>query len=94
MTRQEAKELLPIIQAFSEGKTIQFNTLDHGWVDYDAACFDGDTNRYRIKPEPREFWILETLPYKNLYVFTYKDAAEVSLKNNPGSRLIHVREIL
>jgi hypothetical protein len=26
MNRQEAKELLPIIQAFAEGKTIEFRT--------------------------------------------------------------------
>ena len=32
MTREQAKELLPIIQAFAEGKTVQF--LDGGkWAD-------------------------------------------------------------
>ena len=33
MTREEAKELLPIIQAFTEGKTIQFRTNNRSWVD-------------------------------------------------------------
>ena len=28
MTREQAKELLPIIQAFAEGKTIQFRERD------------------------------------------------------------------
>ena len=28
MTREEAKELLPVIQAFAEGKTIQFRERD------------------------------------------------------------------
>ena len=28
MTREEAKELLPIMQAFAEGKTIQYETHD------------------------------------------------------------------
>ena len=34
MTREEAKELLPIIQAFAEGKDIQIrNITDDGWDD-------------------------------------------------------------
>ena len=35
MTREEAKNLLPIIQAFAEGKTIQYEASD-GWIDLDA----------------------------------------------------------
>ena len=35
MTREEAKELLPIIQAFAEGKTIQYEASD-GWIDLDG----------------------------------------------------------
>lgn len=38
MTREQAKALLPFIQAFSEGKTIQF--ISNGkWVDLDSASF-------------------------------------------------------
>ena len=54
MTREEAKELLPIIQAFAEGKTIQFRTNNRSWVD----LLDNDIEinalfEYRIKPEPK-----------------------------------------
>ena len=54
MTREEAKELLPIIQAFTEGKTIQFRTNNRSWVD----LLDNDIEinalfEYRIKPEPK-----------------------------------------
>lgn len=35
MTREEAKELLPIIQVFAEGRTIQLFGRD-GWTDITA----------------------------------------------------------
>lgn len=52
MTREEAKKMLPIIQAYAEGKTIQF--LDGGkWLDLYESDFYKSPERYRIKPEPR-----------------------------------------
>ena len=52
MTREEAKDLLHIIQAFAEGKTIQF--LDGGkWLDVYETDFHESTYKYRIKPEPK-----------------------------------------
>lgn len=52
MTREEAKELMPIIQAYAEGKTIQF--LDGGkWHDLYESDFYKSPERYRIKPESR-----------------------------------------
>lgn len=58
MTREEAKALLPIIQAYIEGKTIQVKcktdskALTEKWVD--VVNPDLDNSRcYRIKPEPK-----------------------------------------
>ena len=52
MTREEAKELLPIMQAYAEGRTIQF--LDGGkWLDLCESDFYESPERYRIKPEPK-----------------------------------------
>ena len=51
MTRKEAKELLPIIQAWVEGKTIQYK-LKGGWQDMDNPSFNDLPSEYRIKPEP------------------------------------------
>ena len=54
MTREEAKELLPIIQAFAEGKDIQIrNITDDGWDDInnDSMSFCAKAEAYRIKPE-------------------------------------------
>ena len=54
MTREKAKELLPIIQAFVDGKTIQFLSDKGKWIDIDGfdIIFTSATSRYRIKPEP------------------------------------------
>ena len=52
MTREEAKEMLPIIQAWAEGKNIQFLS-DGEWHDINQADFTCYTDKYRIKPEPK-----------------------------------------
>lgn len=53
MNRNNAKKLLPIIQAFSEGKVVQINRPLVGWEDSDEPLFNGDSSSYRIKPEPK-----------------------------------------
>ena len=60
MTREEAKELLPIIQAFAEGKTIEFLT-GGTWVAMidQPPKFDCEPSKYRIKPEPKY------IPFRN-----------------------------
>ena len=52
MTREEAKQLLPIIQAFAEGKEIQ-QTDGYDWYDLDDPDFMANGSSYRIKPEPK-----------------------------------------
>ena len=53
MTPQIAKELLPIIKAFSEGKTIQYSNIDKKWVDIESPSFNYEPSLYRIKPEQK-----------------------------------------
>ena len=53
MTREEAKELLPIIQAWVEGKTLEYYNEDIGeWQVVTKTVFI-NPNKYRIKPEPK-----------------------------------------
>lgn len=53
MKRQQAKKLLPIIQAFAEGKTIEFRTNSISkWIETTTPNFDL-LHEYRIKPEPK-----------------------------------------
>ena len=51
MTREQAKELLPIMQAFAEGKTIQVWANDT-WQDEEYPSFV-ELSLFRIKPEPK-----------------------------------------
>lgn len=54
MNREQAKELLPIIQAFTEGKVIEFRELGYEcWMDATKPTFDIEKFEYRIKPEPK-----------------------------------------
>ena len=55
ITRENAKELLPIIKAYSEGKKIQYLNCAEDWVDREILSFDTEPHRYRIKPEYRPF---------------------------------------
>ena len=67
MTREEAKKLLPFIQAYCEGKQIQWLKPDSDeWIDVvggDNVDFEDLTEFnvvYRIKPEPKY------RPFKNV----------------------------
>jgi len=60
MTKDNAAQFLPLVQALAEGKTIQFNsgTSDNPqWGDVEDLYFDGNPDDYRVKPEPREWEI-------------------------------------
>ena len=63
ITKEEAKELLPIIQALVEGKMIQDKIEGQtDWVDTDEINleFNGQKLKHRIKPES------EYRPFKNV----------------------------
>ena len=50
MTREQAKELLPIIQAFAEGKTVQYK-IEKEWIQTNVPTFNPYLWEYRIKPD-------------------------------------------
>ena len=52
MNRKEAKQLLPIIQAFSDGKDVETKT-GSGWMSIENMSFAGKPDSYRIKPDPK-----------------------------------------
>ncbi len=55
MNRNQAKALLPIIQAYAEGKAIESRCVKGDkslWYDDEDPSFDNDFE-YRIKPEPK-----------------------------------------
>lgn len=52
MNRNQAKELLPIIKAFSEGKTIEMKCVE-SWIEIEDVCDLHSSSTFRIKPEPK-----------------------------------------
>ena len=52
MTREEAKEMLPIIQAWADGKTVDWYDEDIGWrASGFTLDFDKNPKYFRIKSE-------------------------------------------
>lgn len=53
--REDAKELLPIVKALAEGKTIQDSIDGSKWFDTDEINleYEGQKIKHRIKPEPK-----------------------------------------
>lgn len=86
MNRERAKELLPIIQAFAEGKEIQYRCNYDGFVGewVEPTSFDNN-GEYRIKP--REFWI--TIGRDGIFTNEIKEHAYLL-----SGEVIHVREVL
>ena len=82
MTRTDAKDLLPIIQAFAEGKTIQrINSLGE-WSDVTGdVLFYCNPEDYRIKPEP------EYRPFKN-----QEECWQEMMKHQPFGWLKSIRK--
>lgn len=91
MTREQAAKLLPVIQAFAEGKTIQVQRNDvwYDVKDRDSLTFESELKNYRIKPEPREFWVVDDAD--GLRVYQTEAQAQWATKVLPAA-IIHVRE--
>ncbi len=52
MRREEAKQLLPVIQAYTEGKEVQYYYENGGkWCGCEEPNFNTDVE-WRVKPEP------------------------------------------
>ena len=50
MNRKEIKELLPVLQAFAEGKTVECSFKGEPWTETNNLLFN-EGSKYRIKPE-------------------------------------------
>ena len=60
--KEYAKRMAIVLQGIADGKDVQERDTDHDdaeWLDYDpASSFILNVSwDYRIKPEPREFWL-------------------------------------
>ena len=93
MTRERAKELLPIIQAFADGKTIQmWLPVSKRWEDIDDPTFS-DMTTYRVKPAPLEGWA-NTYDHASMWgnLFPTFEDAKRAIASGQG-RTVHMREV-
>ena len=52
MTRKEIKEFLPIMQAFADGKKIEYSNDGEDWIETETPTWNTDFV-YRIKPQQK-----------------------------------------
>lgn len=53
MTREETKKAIKVMQAYVDGKTIEFNPVgSDDWIEEDNPNWNYNYFNYRIKPEP------------------------------------------
>ena len=88
MNKDNAKDYLPLVQALADGKTIQYLD-DYKWTDGKDWDFTDLSRCYRIKPEPREFWI--AVDDNNEATSIYYEPPAIRL---PLIELIKVREVI
>lgn len=98
MNKDNAAQYLPLVRALAEGKVIQVKS-GHGdaplWKDLEVCNFNVAPDLYRIKPEPREWWIVdrEGVPALFMRWFDTENAAAEFIYSH-GGRLVHVREVI
>lgn len=82
MNSKQAKVLLPVITAFSEGKVIQsLSRVDGKWYDItpnDHVAFSLAPEQYRIKPEPRIIYRVEVQKKEGNWVTWFSYDSEAS----------------
>lgn len=77
ITRENAKLWLPLMQALADGKTIQMLSVNQ-WKDVDEVQFLKPVDHYRIKPEPRRWWV-NVYPNGHLgFLYNSKEEADFS----------------
>jgi len=100
MKQSEAAEFWPLIKAWGEGKQLQFNAhtspceKNNHWVDVSDVSFSYLPRQYRIKPEPREFFLTVNRHEEVTSVHTREQEAENCAAGRLQWRVVKVREVL
>ena len=53
MTREETRDAVKVMEAYANGKKIQYLDNNNKWIDAHNPAFDWYNCDYRIKPEPK-----------------------------------------
>lgn len=84
MDRETTANLIKIMQAYMDGKEIQFYTGSE-WEDILFPAWNFEEVEYRIKPKPAEVWSIYNRNGIRWGTYDSKEAAEVVLnyRNDP-----------
>ena len=87
-------EMIAVLQAYKAGRQIQlmFANEPDAWTDCKGPQFDFSTFAYRVKPEPREFWLEPSSTCDGYYVYDKEDAKPYVWRCE--AKRIKVREVL
>ena len=88
------EEMIAVIQAHKDGKIIQSRDyIEDNWIDCDPI-WDFNESMYRIKPEPREWWMLLDTD-EPLSISCYRSSRYAGIRQNEiGGEIVHVREVI
>jgi hypothetical protein len=85
---------IEVMQAFADGKQVEFRRSggNEEWDIGDRVCWDWSTFEYRVKREPREWWVNV---YHGLDCIAHMTKAQAD-KDAATHRIecVHVREVI
>lgn len=92
MNKDSAKDYLPLVQALADGRVIQWRNYAGDWLDSESPTMSDEPGRYRIKPEPREWWVVVNKVGGVWSVLSSKPDFDAITRD--GMEVVHVREVL
>ena len=91
---EDTKKMILVMQAYVDGKSIECkpSTQEHYMRAGSPAWHFGAYN-YRVKPEPREYWINSYPNETKLYLHESERLATLNI-DKTGGKTIKVREVV
>lgn len=86
-------EMIAVVTAYRDGKQIEFrrNDGEPKWLDNVSPRWNFESFDYRIKPAPREWWMITCAHEKQCGALIYREKQESIA---PNCSQIHVREVI
>ena len=90
MNREETEKAIEVMQAYVDGAEIESRLCGTDeWIGVENSSWDFKWENYRIKPKPREFWLI---PSNNHINHFWVETDEEEAKDYIGA--VKVREVL
>lgn len=90
-------EMIAVLTAAKEGKKIQSKRNNRAeWYENTCPVWNFEGFDYRVKPEPREWWIAGGFnpPYPSWVAYEKEHDAFLATRGFPGTFVKHVREVI